>query len=91
MHRRFLSYPTAIYRTHHLHLVDAREGMDQCLRFRDRLSADPKLAAEYVALKRALATDYREDRMGYTKAKTRFINAADSQAGVSPKAYPADS
>ena len=83
MHRRFLCYPTATYRTHHLHLVDEREDMDQCLRFRDRLRADPQLAADYVALKRALATRYKEDRMGYTKAKTSFINAADSQAGVS--------
>ena len=82
VHRRFLSYPTAIYRTHHLHLVDEREGMDQCLRFRDSLSADPKLAAEYVALKRALAARHREDRMGYTKAKSRFISDADSHAGV---------
>ncbi len=83
VHRRFLCYPTAAYRTHHLHLVDAREDMDQCLRFRDRLRANSQLAADYVALKRALATTYKEDRMGYTKAKTRFINAADSQAGVS--------
>ena len=81
-HRRFLSYPTAIHRTHHLHLVDEREDMDQCLRFRDSLRADPKLAAEYVALKRALAARYREDRMGYTKAKSRFIIDASSQAPV---------
>ena len=83
VHRRFLCYPSATYRTHHLHLVDTREDIDQCLHFRDRLRANPQLAADYVALKRALAANYKDDRMGYTKAKTRFINAADSQAGVS--------
>jgi GrpB-like predicted nucleotidyltransferase (UPF0157 family) len=83
VHRRFLCYPTATYRTHHLHLVDAREDMDRCLRFRDRLRANSQLAADYVALKRALAADYKGDRMGYTKAKTRFIDAAHSQPGVS--------
>jgi GrpB-like predicted nucleotidyltransferase (UPF0157 family) len=83
VHRRFLCYPTASFRTHHLHLVDKREEMDRCLRFRDRLRVDPKLAAEYAALKRALAARFREDREGYTKAKTSFINDADSRTGAS--------
>ena len=82
VHRRFLCYPTASYRTHHLHLVDKREDMDRCLRFRDSLREDPTLAAEYAALKRALAARFREDREGYTKAKSAFINAADLQTGV---------
>ena len=80
VHRRFLCYPTAAHRTHHLHLVDDREGLNRCLRFRDTLRAHRQLAAEYVALKRALAARFREDRAGYTKAKSSFINAA-SQAG----------
>ncbi len=82
VHRRFLCYPTASYRTHHLHLVDQREDMDQCLRFRDTLRANPELAAEYAALKRALATRFREDREGYTNAKSTFIKDADLQTGV---------
>ena len=82
VHRRFLCYPTASYRTHHLHLVDKREEMDRCLRFRDSLRGNPKLAAEYAALKRALAARFREDREGYTKAKSTFINDADSQTGA---------
>src|SRR5579872_184504 len=53
-HRRFLCYPSLSHRTHHLHLVDEHEGVDRCLRFRDRLQHDRALAAEYVALKRAL-------------------------------------
>src|SRR6202022_1945358 len=77
VHRRFLCYPTALHRTHHLHLVDQREGMDRCLRFRDSLRGDPDLAAEYAALKRALAARFRADREGYTEAKSKFINRAD--------------
>jgi GrpB-like predicted nucleotidyltransferase (UPF0157 family) len=87
-HRRFLCYPTAAYRTHHLHLVDEREGLDRCLRFRDMLRAHRQLAADYVALKRALAARFRGDREGYTKAKTNFINDANSQAGVSVQPLP---
>lgn len=72
-HRRFLCYPDLSYRTHHLHLVDEQEGLDQCLRFRDRLRSDPELAAEYTALKRGLAHRFQQDRMGYTQAKSNFI------------------
>jgi GrpB-like predicted nucleotidyltransferase (UPF0157 family) len=82
VHRRFLCYPTATHRTHHLHLVDEREDMDRCLRFRDSLRANPKLAADYVALKRELAARFREDREGYTEAKSTFIKGADLQTGV---------
>ena len=80
VHRRFLCYPTISYRTHHLHLVDEREDLDLCLRFRDILRSDTKLAAEYATLKRALAARFREDREGYTEAKSAFIRDADSQA-----------
>ena len=83
VHRRFLCYPSATYRTHHLHLVDEQADMDRCLRFRDSLRANRELASSYVALKRGLAARFREDREGYTKAKSEFINDADSQAGVS--------
>jgi len=83
VHRRFLCYPTATHRTHHLHLVDEREDIDRCLRFRDSLRANRKLAADYVALKRALAGRFGADREGYTKAKSKFINDADAQAGGS--------
>ena len=59
--------------------MDQREGLDRCLRFRDSLRANPKLAAEYAALKRALAARFRADREGYTAAKSKFINDADLQ------------
>jgi GrpB-like predicted nucleotidyltransferase (UPF0157 family) len=76
-HRRFLCYPSASHRTHHLHLVDQREGIERRLRFRDRLRADPVLAGEYVALKRALAERYRHDREAYTDAKSEFVRCHD--------------
>ncbi len=78
-HRRFLCYPTLSHRTHHLHLVDEHAGIDQCLCFRDRLQDDPVLAAEYASLKRALASQFQEDRMGYTEAKSSFIKDAIRQ------------
>ena len=82
-HRRFLCYPTASYRTHHLHLVDDRAELERRLRFRDRLRADPALAEEYVALKRALAARYPEDREAYTDAKAPFIRRVeDSRTGL---------
>jgi GrpB-like predicted nucleotidyltransferase (UPF0157 family) len=76
VHRRYLCYPTESFRTHHLHLVDRAAELDQCVRFRDALRASPKLAAEYAALKRNLAARFQADRMGYTKAKTSFIESA---------------
>jgi GrpB-like predicted nucleotidyltransferase (UPF0157 family) len=79
-HRRFLCYPTASYRTHHLHLVDQREELERRLRFRDRLRADRQLAREYVALKRALAERHRDDREAYTEAKSEFIRRHDQPA-----------
>jgi len=79
-HRRFLCYPSTSYRTHHLHLVDMREERDQCLRFREALRSNPQLAAEYAELKRELAARFREDREGYTKAKSDFIQGAGRRA-----------
>ena len=75
---RFLCYPTAAHRTHHLHLVDQRAELDRHLRFRDHLRANPGLAAEYAALKRALAERFRDDREAYTEAKTAFIKSAEA-------------
>jgi GrpB-like predicted nucleotidyltransferase (UPF0157 family) len=61
-------------RTHHLHLVpvDSRRYADE-LAFRDRLRADPRIAADYVALKRRLAERFAQDRESYTEAKSDFI------------------
>ncbi len=76
-HRRFLCYPTAAHRTHHLHLVDKPEELERRLRFRDRLRTDRALANEYAALKRALAERYRGDREAYTEAKGEFVKRCE--------------
>lgn len=76
-HRRFLCYPSAAHRTHHLHLVDQRSELERRLRFRDRLRADPVLTQEYAALKRALAARFPDDREAYTDAKSEFIRWHD--------------
>ncbi|HEX3608242.1 MAG TPA: GrpB family protein [Solirubrobacterales bacterium] len=61
-------------RTHHLHLipVDSKRYADE-FAFRDRLRHDPKVAEEYVALKRRLADRFANDREAYTNAKSGFI------------------
>ncbi|MGH2904552.1 MAG: GrpB family protein [Solirubrobacteraceae bacterium] len=79
-HRRFLCYPTAARRTHHLHLVDEPEDLDRRLHFRDILRADPVLAAEYAALKHALAERHKDDREAYTEAKGAFVKHWNSPA-----------
>jgi GrpB-like predicted nucleotidyltransferase (UPF0157 family) len=76
-HRRFLCYPSAAHRTHHLHLVDEHEQLARRLRFRDRLRANPALASEYESLKRTLAERHRDDREAYTEAKNEFIKQHD--------------
>jgi GrpB-like predicted nucleotidyltransferase (UPF0157 family) len=62
---------------HHLYIspTDSEELRAQ-LAFRDRLRVDPALANQYEALKRALARRFRDDRVGYTDAKTVFVTTA---------------
>ena len=68
-------------RTHHLHLVPAKSRrFEEGLAFRDRLRADPVVAAAYAALKRGLATRFADDREAYTDAKAAFIGAVLERA-----------
>src|SRR5206468_2349816 len=62
---------------HHLYVspIDGAELRAQ-ITFRDRLRADPALAADYEVLKRRLAIQFRDDRVAYTEAKGAFIVAA---------------
>ncbi len=59
---------------HHLYLspTDSEELRAQ-LAFRDRLRSNADLATRYETLKRQLAVQFRNDRMGYTDAKTAFV------------------
>jgi GrpB-like predicted nucleotidyltransferase (UPF0157 family) len=68
--------PDPARRTHHLHLVpEGSRRYREELCFRDRLRADPGLAAEYETLKRRLARLHRDDRDAYTEAKGAFIRS----------------
>lgn len=74
--REAFSWPEGEAR-HHLYVSPETSGeLRAQLRFRNRLRTDPVLAREYEALKRDLAERYRDDRPGYTDAKTDFIEAA---------------
>jgi hypothetical protein len=55
-------------------------GTAGVLLFRDFLRADPDTAKQYAELKLSLATTYRDDRAGYTDAKSDFIWAAIRKA-----------
>jgi GrpB-like predicted nucleotidyltransferase (UPF0157 family) len=74
--REAFSWPEGETR-HHLYVSPTTsEELRAQVRFRDLLLSDPRLAAEYVALKRELAATYRDDRPSYTDGKTDFIAAA---------------
>lgn len=67
-------------RTHLVHVVEHDSyHWRRNLRFRDRMRADPALAAAYEALKIELAERFADRRADYTKAKQAFIDRiADS-------------
>jgi len=70
----WLCKPSDDVRTHHLHLVPHGSALwHERLIFRDRLRADADVAAEYAALKLALAEKHEFDREAYTDAKEPFV------------------
>lgn len=61
-------------RTHLLHVVPhGGPEWRRMLGFRDALRTDPAVAADYAALKRALAARFAADRPAYTAGKAEFI------------------
>jgi GrpB-like predicted nucleotidyltransferase (UPF0157 family) len=61
---------------HHLYVCPAGSpALARHLALRDRLRAEPEAAAAYADLKRTLAARFGGDRVGYTEAKTAFIDA----------------
>ncbi|HET8606584.1 MAG TPA: GrpB family protein [Gaiellaceae bacterium] len=60
---------------HHLYVVVAGDPPHaDRVRFRDRLRADPELAAQYAELKRSLAVRFPRDWLAYGEAKTDFVD-----------------
>jgi GrpB-like predicted nucleotidyltransferase (UPF0157 family) len=73
-------------RTHHLHMVaiDSEEWRINLV-FRDALRASPELAERYRDLKRRLAAEFENDRVGYTEGKAEFIRSVLRRASGSPE------
>ncbi|MFL5952644.1 MAG: GrpB family protein [Gaiellaceae bacterium] len=71
---------------HHLYVSpEGTEALRAQLAFRDALRRSPQLATDYEELKRELAVRFRDDRRGYTEAKTDFVTRASRS---SPPASP---
>ena len=76
----FFQKPAKWPSTHHIHLcVRGSEQERRHVAFRDYLRIHPVVAAEYVELKRSLATTHDdatlESRERYSLSKTQFVNS----------------
>ena len=67
-------YTPAGYAERVFHIHIHAPGDNDEIRFRDYLIENPSVAKEYEALKLSLLPKYRNDRDGYTEAKSDFIN-----------------
>ena len=67
-------------RVAHVHLAKKDSKLWEGLAFRNYLSTNPEIAAEYAELKRQLAMQHQSDRERYTLAKTEFIKKVTQQA-----------
>ena len=68
-------------RTHHLNIVEHEgEFWKRHILFRDYLREQPREAERYYELKVRLAEQFGTDRVGYTEAKTEFIESALAKA-----------
>jgi GrpB-like predicted nucleotidyltransferase (UPF0157 family) len=73
--------PPGVPRDYQVHVCTVGSDWEwRHLLFRDFLRADPETRAGYEALKRDLATRFTHDRIGYTDAKSPFIEAAVERA-----------
>ena len=84
--RLYFSKPTTRPRTHQIHMVPhGSDFWERHVLFRDYLRERPEEAEEYYRLKLRLAAQFRDDRVGYTEAKTEFIESALTRArGTEP-------
>jgi GrpB-like predicted nucleotidyltransferase (UPF0157 family) len=64
------------HRIAYIHMVTTGDPQwARYLGFRDLLRASPDVRIEYEQLKRKLATEFPDDRIGYTSAKESFIES----------------
>ena len=79
--RRYFHKGPPSARTCHLHMVElSSDFWARHLLFRDYLRQHPDAARRYAALKKDLAARFRDDREGYTEAKTPFIRSIERKA-----------
>ncbi|MBZ5537557.1 MAG: GrpB family protein [Acidobacteriia bacterium] len=81
--------PFGTGRTHHIHVL-APDAIGSQLRFRDYLIAHPDEAARYERLKRELAVRLTNDRDGYTKAKSEFVEHVLRKVAEAKQKAPPD-
>mgnify|MGYP000923182277 FL=1 len=75
--------PSPAHRTHHLHLVAAGSSTWlERIAFRNALRGSAQLAAEYLSLKKRLASDHAHEREAYTEGKSLFIQSVVMRAGA---------
>jgi len=82
----FFQKPAEWPSTHHIHLCVLGSSLERRhLAFRDYLRSHPAVAAEYVELKRSLASAHDgetlESRERYSLSKTEFITSVLQRAG----------
>lgn len=71
--KRYFREPPGHRRTH-VHVRQLGSFSQQFpLLFRDYLRSHPSAVADYVAVKRRLAGQFRHDRQGYVEAKDQFV------------------
>lgn len=80
--------PPAPRRTHHLHIHDDADEVQRHLIFRDHLRSNPAARDAYLALKRELAVRFRDDREGYSKHKTQFVDGLVLTLGGPRRSVP---
>lgn len=79
--RRYFRKVSEGRRTHHLHMCEVGGRFwERHIAFRDYLQAHPEDAARYYELKKKLAAELEYDSIGYTEAKTEFIEGILSEA-----------
>lgn len=66
--------PSPEHREFHLQLMEPTESLwNERFLFRDYLRTHPEVAQDYVALKKDLASMFKNERESYTDAKTDFV------------------
>lgn len=84
-YRMWFLRPRPEARTHHLHVIQHdHPNFHALIVFRDVLRQDAAVRQAYAALKDDLAGRYRDDRDGYSNAKTQFVQQVLVAEGLAP-------